>query len=100
MSDVPSPYKQELPEFRIHEKRLLDIVYTKYLGTTLTEEEEKQLKEIDDVMLWYDLHYLLHEEQDTQAPPIHIKMDYTFRPFHEVEKEYIDIYQQYIMNDD
>ena len=99
MSDVPSPYKHELPEFRRHEERLLDIVYEKYLGSSLSDEEERQLKEIDDAMLWYDLHYLLHEKQEKEPPTIHIELDYTVRPFQDVEEEYLSIYHQYVNNE-
>lgn len=98
MSDVPSPYKHELPEFRKHEKILLDIVYKKYLGSTLSQEEEKQLKEIDDTMLWYDLHYLLRDDQERKAPPIHIQLDYTVRLFQDVEEEYLSLYRQYAIH--
>lgn len=55
MSDVPRPFKQHLSDYISHEKTLLDIVYTKYLGSRLDEEEEKKVKEIDDDMLYYDL---------------------------------------------
>lgn len=42
MSDVPRPFKQHLSDYISHEKTLLDIVYTKYLGSRLDEEEEKK----------------------------------------------------------
>ena len=52
-------FKQHLSDYISHEKTLLDIVYTKYLGSRLDEEEEKKVKEIDDDMLYYDLKILL-----------------------------------------
>ena len=50
------------------------MIYKKFLGAPLTKEEEEQVKEIDDAMLWYDLKYLLGEVQTAEAPPIHIEL--------------------------
>ncbi len=35
------------------------MIYKKFLGSDLSEEEQIQLKEIDRAMLWYDLKRLL-----------------------------------------
>ena len=32
MSDIPRPFKRELPEYQEREDALLDMIYTKYLG--------------------------------------------------------------------
>ena len=95
MSDVPSPFKKELPEYQEHEDRLLKIIYEKFLGSDLTEEEQKQLKEIDNALLWYDLEKLLGEKQSEKAPELHINLDYTVRSFKEVEDEYLAVYEEY-----
>ena len=50
------------------------------------------LKEIDDVMLWYDLECLLDETQPGEPPETQIVLDYSFRPFQDVEKEYLDLF--------
>ena len=63
MSDVPTPFKNELPEYQEQEEHLLGIIYEKFLGSDLTEEEQKELKKIDHAMLWYDLEHLLGEIQ-------------------------------------
>ena len=55
MSDIPRPFKKELPEYCEHENHLLELIYEKFLGGTLTAEEQAQLKAIDDALLWYDL---------------------------------------------
>lgn len=95
LSDVPSPYKSQLPAFREHENRLLDTVYEVFLGSKLTPAEEKQMKEIDDAMLWYDLNELLGEPPAVEKPEIHIELDYTVRPFQEVEEEYLELFSSY-----
>ncbi len=94
LSDVPSPFKRELPAYREREDALLGMIYTKFLGSDLTAEEYAAVKDIDHAMLWYDLENLL-EEQPGDAPTLLAKPDYTVRPFEEVEKEYTELYLKY-----
>ena len=42
MSDVPRPFKQTMQEYICQEETLLSMVYTRYLGTDLTAEEQKR----------------------------------------------------------
>ena len=95
MSDVPTPFKNELPEYQDQEEHLLGIIYEKFLGSDLTEEEQKELKKIDHAMLWYDLEHLLGEIQYGEIPELHIDLDYTVRPFEEVEEEYLSLFEKY-----
>ena len=95
MSDVPTPFKNELPEYQEQEEHLLSMIYEKFLGSDLTEEEQKVLKEIDHAMLWYDLEHLLGETQYGEIPELHIELDYTVHSFSEVEEEYLALYEKY-----
>ena len=95
MSDVPRPLKQNMKQYKEQENHLLDVLYTKFLGTPLSEEEEKLIKEIDNALLWYDLKYLLDEELEERQPKLHVEPDYTVRAFSEVEKEYLEIFKRY-----
>ena len=71
MSDVPTPFKKELPEY------------------------QAQLNEIDHAMLLYDLENLLGEVQYGEIPDLQIDLDYTVRPFAEVEDEYLMLFAKY-----
>jgi len=95
MSDIPRPFKKELPEYRAQEERLLDMIWEKFLGSVLTPEEQKQLKEIDDVMLWYDLKNLLNETPPGEPPERRIVLDYTVRSFRDVEEEYLELFRRF-----
>lgn len=98
MSDVPRPFKKALPAYNEREERLLDMIYTKFLGSPLTEKEQALLKDIDDSLLWYDLTVLLGEPQDTMPPQLHVKPEsYEVRPFSDVEREYLKIYKDAAM---
>ena len=57
MSDVPTPFKIELPEY---------------------QEQE----------------HLLGEIQYGEIPELHIDLDYTVRPFEEVEEEYLSLFEK------
>lgn len=95
LSDVPRPFKQGMQEYIRQEKQLLDRIYVRFLGSTLTEAEEQQLSEIDDAMLWFDLKYLLGVEDPGEKPAVRTEPDFTVRPFPEVEAEYLQIYRKY-----
>lgn len=95
MSDVPRPFKQYLKEYNEFEDKLLDMIYSKYLGSKLSKEEEKILKTVDDDLLYYDLTILLNEPVEGPAPELLIDLDYTVRPFEEVENEYLELFYKY-----
>ena len=95
MSDVPRPLKQLMPIYKEQENHLLDVLYTKFLGSPLSEQEERKIKEIDDDVLWYDLKYLLDEGAEEDRPEVHVKIDYTVRNFKEVEQEYLELFREF-----
>ena len=76
------------------EEQLIHGIYKKFLGSSLTDEEAQRLKEIDDDLLWYDLEVLLEEKQPGDAPKLHFELDYTVRPFVEVQQEYLEMFQK------
>ena len=78
MSDVPTPFKKELPEYQEQEEHLLRMIY-----------------EIDHAMLLYDLENLLGEVQYGEIPDLQIDLDYTVRSFAEVEDEYLTLFAKY-----
>lgn len=96
MSDVPRPFKQYLGEYKEFENKLLDIIYTKYLGSVLSVEEAALVKEIDDDMLYYDLRELLNEPSSRPAPVMKTAFSYQVLPFHAVEQQYLSLFETYI----
>jgi len=97
MSDVPRPFKKQLPSYIEAEDRLLDVIYEKFLGSPLTEDEIAQVKLMDDTMLWYDLTYLLGEQLQTPAPKTEIEISYALVAFETVEKNYLSLFQDIML---
>ena len=95
MSDVPRPFKQTMTEYIRQEEKLLSVIYTKFLGSDLTEEEQEQVKKIDDDLLWYDLVHLLDMTPERTAPKLHTAINYTVQPFENVEQEYLGLYRKH-----
>ena len=95
MSDVPRPLKPSMPEYIQIENQLLDKIYEKFLGSTLTEKEASLVKSIDNDLLYYDLKELLGECSSKTAPKLEISLNYEFIPFLQVEQEYLELYTQY-----
>lgn len=97
LSDVPRPFKKYLNGYEAYEQKLLDVIYTKYLGTRLTEEEEAKIKKIDDALLYFDLKELLGETPDGSEPEIEIALSYQAQPFEETERQYWELFERYCM---
>ena len=94
LSDVPRPVKPSMPEYNQLEDRLLNMIYEKFLGSPLTEEEQRLVKSVDNDLLYYDLKELLNEVLDVPAPSLHISLNYNFVPFDEIEQNFLALYEQ------
>ena len=61
LSDVTRPVKQELPKYLEIEEPLQEMVWHKYLGGGLSEEENRQVFAIDDDMLYHEFVALMDQ---------------------------------------
>ena len=94
MSDVTRPFKKYLPEYKVYEEKLLSVVYEKYLGSPLSQEENQLVRLVDDDMLYFDLLHLLDEMPDGEEPKIMSEFSLDFVPFEEVEQEYLRLFEE------
>ena len=103
LSDITRPVKQHLQDYCRYEEHLLEVIYKKFLGSPLSQEEQKLVKIIDDDMLYYDLRDLLNEpvgelvngQDPRSAPVMYSSFSYKERPFKEVEEEYLSLFRKY-----
>lgn len=94
MSDVPRPFKVMMQEYVKLEEQLIDLIYTKFLGNTLTEDEKKLVSEVDDDILYFDMIELLGVPQNGPEPKMHVELDYSVQPFEKIEQAYLEIFQR------
>lgn len=92
LSDITSPLKKHLAEYRAYEERLMKLVYEKYLGGSLTEEEEIRVKEVDQDMLYYDLLVLLDEDNGREKPVMKSAFSYEWVSFEETQRQYLELF--------
>ena len=94
LSDVPRPFKKTLPSYQELEEHFLSIIYQKYLGSDLTEEEHRLVREIDDDMLYFDLAELLGERPNWEMPEMKSVFSEEYVPFLEVEEKYLELFRE------
>ena len=88
ISDVTRSVKALFPEYNRLEEKLLDIIYTKFLGSSITEEEASAVKEIDDTMLYHEFVCYMDEKLQPVEPVLYSKPDFSVRSFEDVENEF------------
>lgn len=91
MSDLITPIKIHMPQYYEIEERFLDVVYEKFGLADLSKEEWDMIMEVDRALLIYDLVELLKEPVPEEGYRVVRIPDIEFRPFEEVEEEYIKI---------
>lgn len=94
LSDVTRPVKQEIPRYREIEEPLQDAIWLKFLGTPLTEEENRQVFAIDDEVLWHEFVKLMGAALSDTEPPLASSPIYDFMGFVPCRDEYLRLFSQ------
>ena len=92
LSDVTRPVKQELPQYKLIEEPLQDAIWLKYLGTPLTEEENRQVFQIDDEVLWHEFVQLMGAALSDTEPGLASTPIYAFMGFEPCRDEYLRLF--------
>lgn len=94
LSDVTRPVKAAMPMYLEFETPLQNTIWEHFLGSKLTEREEKTVFQIDDAMLYHE--FLAHTGMALapQPPKIWGSHAYTFVPFAEVESAFLDAFEK------
>lgn len=94
LADVTRPVKAHMEFYQKTEKRLLDVIYEHYLGSGLTENEAAAVADVDDTMLYHEFFHYMGERLFRPESTLHSKPEFGFRPFADVEKEYLELFKQ------
>lgn len=93
LADITRPVKKNLPEYQRIEEGLLLAIYSRFLGSGLTAEEECLVKAVDDELLYHEFYHYMGEKLMDEPPKLLTRPEFMERPFHEVEEEYIRTYE-------
>ncbi len=98
LSDITRPVKASLPEYRVIEKRLQDMIYEKYLPGGLTDGETQTVRRIDDACLYYEFLHFKGERLFAEQPGLARMPEYEIRPFREVEEAFLRRFKELFSN--
>ena len=96
LSDVTRPVKQELPQYKLIEEPLQNTIWLKYLGTPLTEEENRQVFQIDDDILWHEFVNLMGAALSDNEPALASAPIYDFMGFDACRDDYLRLFHALI----
>ena len=95
MSDLVRPVKQQIPQYREIENRLIDTIWDAFItGGPLTEEERCMIRSIDDDAMSWDMKILLRDEINENYRNLRILPEHRFVPMEEVEEAFLLKFRQ------
>lgn len=94
LSDVTRPVKQALPVYLEIEAPLQDAIWNKWLGQPLTEEETRQVFEIDDILLLNEFVALMDTALAPEIPQLQGDIQFSFAGFQETETAYLQKFRE------
>lgn len=94
LSDVTRPVKEEIPRYREIEDPLQDVIWQKFLGEALTEEEYRQVFEIDDDILENEFPALMGAKLKETVPVLQSEPQFQFEDFQKTEKEFLALFYE------
>ena len=90
ISDITRPLKVHLPQYLEIEKTIQSKVYEKFGISNLTNEELKQIADVDDVALYYEFEALHNMIIWSDKPAKYADFNFEFRNMQEVENEFLE----------
>ena len=92
LSDVTRPVKQEIPRYREIEEPLQDVIWEKFLGEKLTEEENRQVFLIDDEILENEFSALMGAQLYETVPKLQSQPQFQFESFQKTKEEFLSLF--------
>ncbi len=90
ISDITRPVKRQLAEYKEIEHRLQSVIYRRFGLDPADEQMLRAVQEIDDAMLYHEFLALGGLALYDEAPLIASAPDYSFVPFEETEKRFLE----------
>lgn len=94
LSDVTRPVKAELPRYKEIEEPLQETIWNHWLTQPLTEEERRQIFEIDDAILAHEFVHLMGAAIFDPIPPICSDPEFSFTGFDTCKEDFLTRFRQ------
>ncbi|MDA8441874.1 MAG: DUF429 domain-containing protein [Peptococcaceae bacterium] len=92
ISDLTRPVKCNLPEYLAIEERLQKVIYDRFGLGDLSDDERKQIEEVDDTLLYYEFAALMDFPLFDSPPYKAMEHNFSQLDFTGVEKEFLKIF--------
>ena len=89
LSDITRPIKPHLTGYYEIETKLQSLIFDKWITPALTEEERKQILEIDDAMLYHEFFSLTGFKVCDVAPTLMSSPSFSFVEFKKIEDDFL-----------
>lgn len=96
LADITRPVKKNMTMYLQIEEQLQNLIYSKYLDFVPQGEADILIKNIDDACLYYEFLYYMDEKLFAAEPVLMSEFTYEFQPMQEVEKEFLELFEQLI----
>lgn len=94
LSDVTRPVKQEIPKYKEIEDPLQNVIWEKFLGESLTAEEERLVFLIDDDILENEFPALMGAKLKDTVPRLQAAPQFEFESFEKTRQEFLNLFRQ------
>ena len=94
LSDVTRPVKHELPKYVEIEKPLQELIWQKWLGEPLNEEETAKVFAIDDEILAHEFLVLMETPLVDPTPELLSEPVFEFMGFAPCEREFLTLFDR------
>ena len=89
LSDVTRPVKAELPRYKEIETPLQEMIWNKWLSEPLTDEERRQVFDIDDALLAHEFLNLMDTMLFDELPQLYSTPKFDFDGFETTKSEFL-----------
>ena len=93
LADITRPVKKHLHKYLEFEEVLQNKIFEKWIPT-LSDEERKQIFQIDDAILYYEFTTLFGEKIFDYVPKLKSEPRFDYIEFTKIEKEFVELFNK------
>lgn len=90
ISDIIRPVKGHLTEYYNIEGSIMNTILEHFGLLPVTDEENRMWKQVDDDMMYFELYYLMNNNEHISLRPLSSKPDINEKPYRQVAAEFIE----------